>query len=447
MNCIFRSCVLASAFFFSSSRATASEFSLNAEKIFPARIPSSPEASEPRRPEPKEWTVMIFVNGKNNLEREALADVNQMELAGSSGGVNIVVELGRMKGQPEGDDATDGDWTGVRRYLITRDTDTTHIASPVLDDRFAADMGSWKELVAFIGWAKVRYPARRYALILWDHGSGWKPFSDSNDPDFANIEKGFSLDDETGHEISALQLGAVLKAAGWTDLFMADGCNMQMASVAYEVRNYAEIMVASEEYEPSEVLRYARLLSMLNENPQAGAEEFGVNAVRVYRDYFLNGGVAENIVLTQSAVRLGGMDLLREKTDAWVKPAMASSSYTDILAAKRGARTFGNDPEYKDLYGFVELVTAATGDAGLKAAGTDLMKFIKTGLVLENWAQHDAIHGISIYVPDSYNPLYGKLAWARDGLWDGFAKYMAAAFGEPHASGPAGKYARPAGLH
>ena len=42
-----------------------------------------PEAAAPAPL--RDWTVMYFVNGKNNLESSALMDVNQMELAGSSG--------------------------------------------------------------------------------------------------------------------------------------------------------------------------------------------------------------------------------------------------------------------------------------------------------------------------------------------------------------------------
>lgn len=36
-----------------------------------------------------EWTVMVFLNGKNNLEKSALRDVNEMEMAGSTDKVNI----------------------------------------------------------------------------------------------------------------------------------------------------------------------------------------------------------------------------------------------------------------------------------------------------------------------------------------------------------------------
>ena len=98
----------------------------------------------------KDWTVMYFINGKNNLESSAMMDMNQLELVGTTGRVNIAVEMGRMNGQHEGDDHSEGDWTGVRRYLVKKDADTSRVNSPVLQDLGKIDMDSWKELVSFI---------------------------------------------------------------------------------------------------------------------------------------------------------------------------------------------------------------------------------------------------------------------------------------------------------
>ena len=375
---------------------------------------------------------MYFVDGKNNLESSALMDVNQMELAGSTDRVSIVVELGRMNGQSEGDDHTEGDWTGVRRYLITKDADTSKINSPVLEDRGPADMGSWKELVDFVNWTKAHYPARRYALVLWDHGNGWKPVDPVNAPDFANV-KGFSLDEETGHEISTLQIAAALKASGGVNFLMLDGCNMAMASVAYELRNYAEVMTASEESEPGVTVRYAQFLGMLEAKPRMGAEEFAANTVKTYRDYFaLADSDTEGMKVTQSAMRLSKMDALRSKTDAWAAAALKAEPEA-LRSAKKNAKIFGEDPEYKDLYNFVELITAATAQPELKARGLELMRFIRSDLMVYSWAQDAVSHGVSIYVPDVYDPLYDGLAWAKDGVWDDFAKFMAKNFGEPPA--------------
>ena len=39
------------------------------------------------------WTFMVFINGDNNLEGAGIEDINEMEMAGSSEDVNILVQF------------------------------------------------------------------------------------------------------------------------------------------------------------------------------------------------------------------------------------------------------------------------------------------------------------------------------------------------------------------
>src|SRR3989338_7673669 len=77
--------------------------------------PALEAAAKDAKAAPKEWTVMVFINGKNDLELAGLYNVNQMEKIGSTKDMNIVVEQGRMKGQAGGDTDLDGGWAGSPR--------------------------------------------------------------------------------------------------------------------------------------------------------------------------------------------------------------------------------------------------------------------------------------------------------------------------------------------
>jgi len=179
--------------------------------------------------EPAEWTIMVYINGKNNLEEFALKDINEMEMVGSTDKINIVVELGRMDGY----DASDGDWKGVRRYLVKKDSDSSKINSLLVEDLGMKDMGDYNSLISFGKWAKEKFPAKRYMLVVWNHGSGWtkggKPI----------ITKGISYDEQSGNHINTPQLGLALKEIGKVDVYGSDACLMQMAEVDYEIKDYA----------------------------------------------------------------------------------------------------------------------------------------------------------------------------------------------------------------
>ena len=69
------------------------------------------------------WTILVFVNGDNDLEAAGLDDVNEMEQVGSTADVNIVVQFDRSPGHSTSDE----NWSGARRYYVEADDDTTSI--------------------------------------------------------------------------------------------------------------------------------------------------------------------------------------------------------------------------------------------------------------------------------------------------------------------------------
>jgi len=68
---------------------------------------SSGETGKVREKVPKEWTILVYMNGDNSLEAEAVNDLNEMEQLGSGERVNIVVQVDRTAGY----DSRMDDWT------------------------------------------------------------------------------------------------------------------------------------------------------------------------------------------------------------------------------------------------------------------------------------------------------------------------------------------------
>jgi hypothetical protein len=353
----------------------------------------------------KEWTIMVFVNGKNNLEPYALKDMNEMEMIGSSDKVNIVTEVGRIAGY----DSTDGDWKTARRYLVKKDNDTKKISSPIVQELAKVDMGDYKHLVEFTKWAQAAYPAKHYMLIVWNHGAGWIKSRGME------AAKGISYDDQTGNHITTPQLGLAMKAIGKIDVIGTDACLMQMPEVNYEIKDYVDYIVASEETEPGDGYTYNTFLGPVVAKPTMSAKEVGAQAVNAYADHY---GTQDH---TQSLVDASAMNGLMPLVNKFVAAAMAANEKDLVKSALGSAQSYAY-AENKDMWHFLSLYAASSKDANVKAAAKSLQDYITGKLVLVNRANstYSDSHGLAVYMPNYTNSSYAALAWSRDGQWDEF---------------------------
>ena len=367
-------------------------------------LPGDPKAAA-------KWTVMVYVNAKNNLETYGLKDVNEMEMVGSTPEVNIVAELGRINGYA----TNDGDWKGSRRYLVQKDSDLNKINSPVVMEILKSDMGNWQNLVEFVKWSQARYPAQRYALVVWNHGSGWNKSGEADG-------KGISYDDETGSHITTGQLKQVLAATGKMDILAMDACLMQMIEVAYEVRTGADYIVASEETEPGDGYTYDTWLGPLAAKPSMTQAELSRVMVDSYTDHYQKIGQGA----TQSSIRTENLYRLGQLMNGWTSALMASGDVTAAKNARTKAQAFYYSSN-KDINHFVKLVGEGTQNAEVKAKGEELMKFLTGEVVYHNRAtgsKYANASGLAAYLPGYYTASYDALEWAKDSNWDDFMKWI-----------------------
>ena len=383
----------------------------------------------------KKWTVMVFVNGKNDLEAAGLLNLNMMELVGSNKDVSIVAEIGRMKGQAQGDTADDGDWTGSRRIYVQKDDDMEKIKSPAVMTTPTVDMGDYKRAVDFVKWSKKNYPAEKYLLILWDHGSGWMdPRKEAKAA--ASNDKGISFDDETGNYIRTREIGSIVREAGGVDVLAFDACLMQMGEVLSEVKGSAQVMVGSEETISGVGYPYHIFLSAMAREPGMGAEKLGTILVEAYK-MFYETTIKKGAQL--SAVRVAKAGELEARVKEVAAAARAANDVPALKAARAGVMRFdmigvASDPKkqisfYGDLYNYLQLIengmTAATPAASdFKAKSAALRQFIVRDLVISNryfdkdrtGRSFSDTHGISVYIP----PVIEQIDQAKlEGIFEG----------------------------
>ncbi len=419
-------------------------------------VPAVPSSGEMDNKAAKDWTIMVFMNGKNNLSSYVIKDMNEMEVFGPTSNINIITEAGRTKysDQPESypggdyDDfdpdyngivpQTDGpsmppfmgkthtltakttDWSGVRRYEIVKDTDTREIGSKVIETLTGADMGDYNHLADFVLWAKVRYPAKRYMLIVWNHGDGWK--TKSLEPKLAM--KGISYDDETGNGITTGQLGLALKKMGGVDLYASDACLMQMSEVIYELKDSVPVIVGSEETEPGDGWAYDFFLERVHKNQyNLTPQVMATAAVDGYNQYYSGKGQGT----TQSAVTTTNLEAFRALVDQWTVLAMSKGEKDLIKQALNEAMEY-EGVDSRDFTHFLTLTASKTKVPELKAKSVEVINFIAGKIVFKNATSGNAYKtssGLGIYLPAyGYDANYSKLAWSANGKWDEFIQWL-----------------------
>lgn len=364
------------------------------------------------------WTVMVYLDGDNNLEPAAIDDLNEMEAVGSTSKVNIVVQFDRHPLY----DTSNGDWDNTKRYYVTKDPsgyDNT-IVSTEITNMSEINMGHPDELKDFVTWAKTTYPADHYLLVLWDHGSGWKAFP-------AGAVKAVCQDDTDGDSLTTKEVAAALHDVTCSgdcplDIVGFDACFMAMLEIDYEILPYAHYRVASEEVEPNDGWDYRRFLDFLVRNPYASPEEVSKEIVETYMNFYGYNGKE-----TQSAVHLNPTGTVVDTLDVFAQHLAGSMEYDlEIQQARLNVEIFG-DPDYIDLYNFAELVRTYVPDTGIKKDATALMNAIQAAVVAEgHGSMNPYAHGISIYFPalaGEYATNYeNDVLFSGDTYWEEFLK-------------------------
>lgn len=409
------------------------------EAVSTANEPSATETGNNTSGLP-EWTIMVYSAADDVvLEENMWFDVNEMELVGSTDQMNVVVQIDRYDGAFTGD----GDWTEARRYLITQDSDLSHIASPVVESLGEIDTGDPQTLIDFVTWSMERYPAQKYALVMSDHGGGWTGgFSDMSAGESAlTMPEIVSAMDE-------------IRAATGVDKFELlgfDACFMGQIEVYGSLYPYSNYMVASEEVIPAYGWSYAAWLGELAQNPAMDGNGVANSIVSTY--------VVTDTYLTE--VRATPDDISQEEATTTLS-AIESARMPDVIAAMNDfisaiafidqeqvaeARTytrkyfslFGDDaaPTFLDLSNFAGILRERTDDQDVVQAAAELKAAISAAVVSEKHGEDMAgSNGIAFHFPDSdiyyftelnsdFPPYYAESSYKflEQSVWDEFLAY------------------------
>jgi hypothetical protein len=394
------------------------------------------------------WTFMVYMAGDNSLSDAGDTDLREMRTVGSTADVNVVAEFDN-----EGD-------RGTNRYYIKRDG-----SSEPVESLGETDSGDPKTLVDFVAWAREKYPAERYGLVLWNHGGGWEPSEmdrvarsvgsrdysvrEASERSATPLKKLFfrtSLkkilsrpspkdraicsDDGSGHSLDTVELGNVLDQAKKIlqqslDLLGMDACLMSNLEVAYQAQGYAQYIVASEESEPNNGWPYDRVLRKLIDAPQLPMCDLATHIVEAYIKSYAD--VQYSGAVTQSAFDLSKMATLTGPLDRLAGALIDNmpKASREIWDAQRKSVRFWHNTLW-DILDFCQKLEKASANQDIRKAAQEVLSALKPGpgkfIMAESHRgkEVERVGGVSIYLLSPLTDIseyYADLTFAKDHRW------------------------------
>jgi hypothetical protein len=231
----------------------------------------------------QDWTMLVYVAADNDLAQWADSDLVEMELAGSNQDISVVVQM-------------DKPYVGARRMVV--DQGSSH----VVQELGIIDMCAWETLYDFLAWGISNFPADKYLVILWDHGSGWT----------AMPNRSFGADWSSGNVLSIANgdfKRALENAYEYTgeriDLFAFDACLMQQIEVAFELKDFARIFLAPQSIMPLPGFRYDEIIQAIQADPGIDAADLSRNIAQSTVSQYQN--IQPVAIASVNLLRLNGI--------------------------------------------------------------------------------------------------------------------------------------------
>ncbi len=411
----------------------------------------------------RNWTIMVYLAGDNNLDSAGAIDLNEMKTVGSSDQVAVLAQFDRAGGKG-----------ATTRYFLKNGTPVAKDAVQTLGE---TNMGDPKVLEDFVTWGITNYPADHYLLVLWNHGAGWDdanlyqgdvfsgatpPVSRKSQPvasrgaaagvkpiSFAQAragiartrralfsstveaavkQRGIAFDDQAQDFLDNVELKKVMtrikkKLTRKIDILGMDACLMSMMEVYYQMRDVAEFSVGSEESEPGDGWPYDRILKALAAKPAMTPEELSKTIVTQY----LASYKASDSV-TQSAVKLAELPGLATALNSLAKALKGiladAALRTALINARAQVQEYSRPyDDYCDLLDLCQLLDAGISNTAVKKACAAVKQAAASAIIASGY-KGTAVNnsqGISIYFPKrKLSPLYKTLDFTKKSSWDEF---------------------------
>jgi hypothetical protein len=314
-------------------------------------------------------------------------------------------------------------------------------------------------------------PAERYGLILWNHGYGildpvydtlsqeWGvpydgpydvtcPLRRSHHSNHKFHHKGMCINNQQ----TFLSNTQMVYAFDYISNNLLNGqklafCGMDLCKGAmfehvYQLCDYVEYLISSQECEMSDGWPYDKVLQILDHNPYLSSQEFAMHAVAMYDEYYQER--TQHNTYTLSALNTQCAKKLKHNIDAISNMLMfMMSDHEHVKSQLKNIRyhckAFCDAPMYCDLYEYYShLLNAFDTCPGIDPQseisilfrqllmnGMELMHSITVARCYGSASAH--AHGCSLYFPQfAIDQSYATALFAQDSCWISFLEQFLA---------------------
>lgn len=392
------------------------------------------------------WTILVYMCGDNNLESAALEDLCEMEFSRlNTDRVTVLALVDRNAAY----DTSYGNWYGTRLYKIEtgRKSDSRSLISKEIECKELGlsagvdtelDMSSAYTLSNALVFARKKFPANNYGLIMWGHGTGWRSGYVADSEDVGSVVeeekhlsseaeavmsdgggyRGFAYDSTSGTYMTLYQLGTALKSGteGWAlDFVGFDTCFGCELEVLYEISPYTKYAAGSEGLVSAGGWNYRELFDSFESLKDKSGENLARCAVKQFRNQYGYKNRASVV-----AVRTGEVEEYFSAADSFflacgkmIDSCVVRDEVMELLYSGNDCRTerYSYGTGGSDVYLDVEsMICGLYGYFG--SAGTEIERLysefcgVNEKLILDSWASDRASGGIGLYfstLQDSLN--------------------------------------------
>ncbi len=366
---------------------------------------TSREKFFPDHSQDKSAVVLTYIVGSNLEDGGGLASANIKQMITATGegdGLTFVVQAGGSKRW-----FTDGiDDYSYGRYEIKGGK--FEQVEELSDDM---SMSDGKSLEDFLVWAKDKYQADRYMLVMWDHGGGVAMGYGQDDVNKKNS------DNEEDQTIQTSEvINAVKKSGIRFDVIGFDACLMQDIEIAASMEPYTDYYLASEEVEGGYGWYYTSAFSKLAKDPGMSTEDLAVDLLSCYDQ--LNTIVKDEDGKPDTKATLSFVDTTLAKPayeeledfleNADVQIRKDVGAYADMAVAGTNAYNFYDNAQI-DLIDYLKVLNKADYEEGFGSDKEmkDLINRIRACVLYRNKDSAKGINGIAFSFPYKQIAYYG----------------------------------------